>query len=348
MKRFSAFIWTISAIILWSASCKDTTKVTDTTSSGADNSLQIGFYNVENIFDTDNDPKINDDDFTPTGKYQWTADRYRVKLDHTIDALLLMDSKFPDILGLCEIENRRVLEDLLSMERIKAAGYSIIHQDSPDERGIDVALLYKKDLFKVEKSTFYKVTLPSVEDPNTRDILYVKGKSNGEDLHIFVNHWPSRSGGQEKSEVNRITAASILKSKIDSILSKDANAKFLCMGDFNDHPDNKSITETLGARGDRTGSMFNLMASMHGNGSGSYWYKGEWGALDQVMVSFNWIDSNKGWTVNETGSARFVKDDVLMFKDNQGVARPNRTYAGDDYKGGYSDHLPAVVNFVWK
>jgi len=149
-----------------------------------------------------------------------------------------------------------------------------------------VALLYKKEFFKVESSTFYKVTLPSVEDPNTRDILYVKGKSNGEDLHIFVNHWPSRSGGQEKSEVNRITAATVLKSKIDSILSKDANAKVLCMGDFNDHPDNKSITETLGARGERTGSMCNLMASMHGNGRGSYWYKGEGGALDQVMVRF--------------------------------------------------------------
>lgn len=342
MRKWSLYAGLVIATFTWSASCKDTAKKEAAVQTDL-KKAEIAFYNVENIFDTENDPKTNDDDFTPTGKYQWTADRYRLKLEHTIDVFKMMSPDLPEIIGLCEIENRRVLDDMLSMPGFKGFDYGVVHKDSPDERGIDVAMLYDKKLVEVVSYEFLKVVLPNPEDPNTRDILYAEVKMGGEKIHVFINHWPSRSGGQEQSEPNRMKAAEVLRGKMDAVLKDDADARLICMGDFNDHPDNKSITEVVGARGDQSGKMYNLMAAKHANHEGSYWYKGEWGALDQFLISFNWMNAEHGWHISQDG-ARFVKDDTILFRDGQGNLRPNRTYAGDDYKGGYSDHLAAVVS----
>ncbi|MFN6380420.1 MAG: endonuclease/exonuclease/phosphatase family protein [Flavobacteriales bacterium] len=327
----------LAAIMMWSASCKDTTRGAV---EGASNEITVAFYNVENIFDVENDPQTNDDDFTPTGKLEWTEDRYRTKLSRIAEVMGKMKSDFPDIIGMCEVENRKVLEDLVALPQLKAAKYKIIHKDSPDERGIDVALLYKSDVISEEEAAFLRVEIP--EDPNerTRDILKAKLKIGGESIYFFVNHWPSRSGGEIESEFKRMAAARILKSALEPL--EKAGERVIVMGDFNDHPDNKSITEVLQASTNMGSGLYNLAAESHKNGVGSYWYKGEWGALDQFIVTPALLTSTKGW-VTSVSDFRFLKDPSILFTDNKGVERPNRTYVGDDYKGGYSDHLPIVL-----
>lgn len=327
----------LGAIIMWSASCKDTTQSSAPMNT---DTFTVAFYNVENIFDIENDPNTNDDDFTPTGKLEWTEDRYRAKLSHIAEVMAKMNDGLPDIIGMCEVENRKVLEDLIALPELKAAGYNIIHKDSPDERGIDVALLYKSSIVKEESIDFLRVDI--AEDPNerTRDILKAELKIGNESIYFFVNHWPSRSGGQMESEFKRLAAAGVLRKAVAPL--EEAGKKVVIMGDFNDHPDNKSIVEVLKASDEMGKGLYNMAAASHKNGVGSYWYKGEWGALDQFIVTSTLLNAERGW-VSSPSDFRFLKDPAFLFTDNKGIARPNRTYVGDDYKGGYSDHLPIVL-----
>lgn len=340
MRFVKALSIVLVAVVMWSASCKDATKSTENVKLTEANEITVAFYNVENIFDTTNDPNTNDDDFTPAGKLEWTNDRYIVKLRRTAEAMKEMDAELPDILGLCEIENRKVLEDLIAQPELKGYDYAIIHSDSPDERGIDVALLYKKSLSKEVKSEFLRIDIPSSPDDRTRDILHAELQVGAENIHLFVNHWPSRSGGQAESEFKREAAAKTLRAKVDAL--KKENAKIIIMGDFNDHPDDKSILDVLGASEFSGSGLYNLAAEGHRAGEGSYWYKGSWGALDQFIVSPNLLEEGSGWRTLKS-DFRFVKSPILLFTDSKGVARPNRTYVGDDYKAGYSDHLPIVM-----
>jgi predicted extracellular nuclease len=338
-KHLKLALVALSAVMMWGASCKDTTKSAVNDQKIGD-ALVVAFYNVENIFDIVNDPQTNDDDFTPQGKLEWTEDRYKMKLNRIAEVMMKMNSGLPDVIGLCEVENRKVLEDLIALPELKGANYKIIHKDSPDERGIDVALLYKSSIIKEEEAEFLRVSIP--EDPNerTRDILKARLKMGDESVYFFVNHWPSRSGGQMESEFKRVAAAGILKSEVEPL--EKSGSKVIIMGDFNDHPDNKSIVEVLKAGTNLESGLYNLAAESHKNGVGSYWYKGEWGALDQFIVTNTLLTASKGW-MTSVSDFRFVKDPSILFTDNKGVARPNRTYAGDDYKGGYSDHLPIVL-----
>lgn len=340
MRFFKALSIVFAAVVMWGASCKDATKSTENIKLLETKEITVAFYNVENIFDTTDDPNTNDNDFTPTGKLEWTNDRYVVKLRHTAEAMKEMDTGLPDVLGLCEIENRKVLEDLIAQPELKGYDYAIIHADSPDERGIDVALLYKKALCKEVKTEFLRVEFPENPSDRTRDILHAELQVGSENVHFFVNHWPSRSGGQEESEFKREAAARKLRAQVDAL--KSENAKIIIMGDFNDHPDNKSILDVLGASEFSGSVLYNMAAAGHRAGEGSYWYKGSWGALDQFIVSPNLLEAASGWRT-EKGDFRFVKSPVLLFTDSKGVARPNRTYVGDDYKAGYSDHLPIVM-----
>jgi predicted extracellular nuclease len=170
---------------------------------------------------------------------------------------------------------------------------------------------------------------------------------DGETIHFFVNHWPSRSGGQAESEPNRLAVAQLLKAKVDAVFAENANAKIVIMGDFNDHPNDKSVFEVLGAKEVASSSLFNHMYSIHTSGNGSYFYKGEWGALDQMITSRGLMMTNEnpktsGWHVDNQ-SAGVLREEKLLFRDKEGVARPSRSYAGDSYKGGYSDHLPVFI-----
>lgn len=347
MKNMKSVFLVLVALIMWGASCKDVTSAEKdkVKLNKSVNDLTIGFYNVENIYDTSDDPNTLDNDFTPSGKYEWTPDRYKTKLDRVSEVLSLMDNDLPDVVGLCEIENKGVLEDLIATSLLRPGQYGIVHYDSPDERGIDVALIYKRSVLELEHSEKIKVVLPVNEDPNTRDILYVRAKAGGQALHFFVNHWPSRRAGQQESEPSRIKAAEIVKTRMDAILSSDPSARILMMGDFNDYPTDKSIREVIGASGNRGGLFYNTVDSLNAIGQGSYWYKGAWNALDQIIISNSLVSGNEGWVLDNSRPVRFINDERLLFRDREGVARPNRTYVGDDYKGGYSDHLAVVSYF---
>ena len=304
------------------------------------------FYNVENLYDTSNDPKTNDDEFTPSGKVPWTEERLNTKINHLGQVISDINKPgMPDIIGFAEIENLKVLEMLTSSATLSKTKYSIIHFDSPDERGIDVALLYNPATFKVITSEPLSVMLPG--NDQTRDILYVKGKlKTGETLHVFINHWPSRREGSDLSEPKRMVAASVLRTKTDAIQKADKKANILIMGDFNDEPANNSITKGIGALEPTTATSENALYSLlypeFKKGEGSLYYK-DWDLFDQIIVSGNMLSRKKGLHTS-TEDAFIFSAEYLLFKTKNGELRPNRTM-GDKYFGGYSDHLPVYVRF---
>ena len=338
MMSFHSTLIPLICVVLGFGSCATAQRKTN----AAPEQAAVAFYNVENLFDTLDDPLKMDEDFTPTGKLQWNAARYQEKQSRIAEVIDLLPGDLPVFVGLCEVENRTVLSDLIKQPALNAKSrsghYEIIHADSPDERGIDVAAIYDATQLKNVRFEYYSIALPDPKDPNTRDILHAQGTLSGEAIHFFVNHWPSRSGGQSESEPNRLAVAALLKLKVEAVLADDAQAKIIIMGDFNDHPNDRSIYDVLGAKDSPAASFYNQMYAIHTAGNGSYFYKGEWGALDQMITSSGLMNST-GWHV-DASSAGVLRDEKILFRDKEGVARPSRSYAGDSYKGGYSDHLP--------
>ena len=313
----------------------------------------IAFYNVENLFDTVDDPGIMDEEFTPTGEKQWTPERYQVKLRHIARVLTTLDGKHPPaLIGLAEVENRQVMLDLVQTKHFSGSYYSVIHENSPDERGIDVGLLYRPDQFKYLNHQSIPITFPFEPDSRVRDILYVKGVAGGADtLHVFVNHWKSRSGGREATEQMRIYSARVLKRHTDSLLNKNPEANIVAMGDFNDEPANKSLHETLGAKQPkkiRTPKLYNLLYPKDQKGLGTYNYKYEWFMLDNLIVSGGLIKEDHGYRVKPRQVEIFDAPWVMYENPKAGMMIPNRTYGGPNYFGGYSDHLAIWGTFRWK
>lgn len=315
--------------------------------------FRIAFYNVENLFDTIDDPAINDADFLPGARIPWTTDRYEVKLSHLADVIqALSDPQAIAVMGLCEVENMAVIEELVKSPQLIPLRYQIIHRESPDERGIDNAMLYDAGQFKPVAVISIPVALNTVPEDRTRDILYVKGinpKVKSDTLHIFINHWPSRSEGKEISEPKRIRAAESLKARTDSLLNRNPAALIVIMGDFNDEPSDKSLTEALKALPPTAVAvnkeLYNLMYPLFQQGKGTLYYK-DWDLFDQVIISGNFRNKQKGLLF--TGIEGKIFDaEWLMFKNAEGISRPNRT-AAKDYYGGYSDHLPVYVDFLFK
>ena len=308
--------------------------------------MTVVFYNVENLFDLQDEPEKWDEEFTPAGEKKWDQKRYDKKLHDLARVLTAVnEDELPEIVGLCEVENKKVLQDLIGSGELANGKYSIVHNESPDFRGIDCALIYRPAEFKVLYQ--FPVTIRFKDDPDytTRDILYVKGRTkNREKFHIFVNHWPSRIGGLEKTEPNRVEVASVLKSKIDSIYQTDANAKIIVMGDMNDEPNNKSLLQTLGAKSPENESarLVNLMFPLDNENKGTYNYRGNWNMIDNMVVSKSLLD-NKGFQVIENSASIFRKD-WMEYKNNEGKISPNRTYGGPNYYGGISDHFPVYFS----
>lgn len=324
------------------ASCKqDKLTVQIPVSEKQKMSFDIMSYNVENLFDTIDDPNKADEDFTPSGKLQWNTAKYYEHMNHSVEAITNKGTNFPAIVGLIEVENGSVLKDLVNTSYLKGKGYSYVWYEGPDERGIDVAMLYDMNRVSVLQSVNIPVVLESVTDPNTRDILKAEVEIGGEDFIFFVNHWPSRRGGQDESEMHRIKAASVLRREVDQIISVNPKANVICMGDFNDFPSNKSIHDVLQAGVSNEHSvLFNMMSDFEAQKKGTHFYKGEWSPLDQFMVSYGMFE-NKCVNAN---SFEVVSYDFLYYTSKDGVKSPARVYVGDSYKGGYSDHLPILMH----
>lgn len=303
-------------------------------------------YNVENLFDTINDPKIPDEEFLPESVKNWNTERYQKKLNDLVQVISEINPKeLPEIVGLIEIENRTVLEDLVQTGPLNGHGYAIIHEESPDFRGIDVALIYRKDAFQEIMHETLPVVFPDDPEFKTRDILHVTGQIRNKTVHIFVNHWPSRIGGNEKTEPKRVLAASVLKAKVDQIQALDPKARIIIMGDTNDEPVNKSLNETIGAKSPDSGaSLVNLMIPDDLAGKGTYFYSGNWNMLDNLVVSDELISGKRIQIVDQKG---FIHNSEWMTYTNKtGDKTPNRSYVGSKYVGGVSDHFPVYFKMI--
>lgn len=306
----------------------------------------VVFYNVENLFDTIDDPNNDgDDEYTPDGEMEWTEERYHKKLSQIVDVLRLPTGKNPLFAGFCEIENRTVLEDLIQKDELKETNYKISHFNSDDRRGIDVGLIYDSQRFELIEEEKIIIHLDDEPDFVTRDILHVTGKvNNGETLHVFVNHWPSRREGIKETEARRVGVAEILRSKIDEILKQNPDENILVMGDFNDTPVNKSIRDILRGKGMhelKSGDLVNFMLSEYKNNEGSIVHDGEWELVDQFLVSQNLVKEQELYVVKN--NAHILKINELLFKFRNGDEKPSATYGGTKYYGGYSDHLPIYL-----
>ena len=311
---------------------------------------RIMFYNVENFFDIYNDSLTQDDEFLPEGDKHWNYNRFTDKLNKIYKVIIAVGgNEAPEIIGLCEIENRHVLNKLIYNTPLSKYEYEIVHQDSPDNRGIDVALLLRKDKLSLLKKGFFNITFAWDSLKKTRDILYIKGLTPGEDtLHIFVNHWPSRYKGQLETESFRIYVASVLRNKIDSIFNINKESNIIITGDFNDEPQNKSIKEILSAETNFdtiiSNKLYNLSSNLsNSTKSGSLKYKFAWEMFDQFIVSGSLLDSDKiSTTLNDI---HIFNPDFLLEEDNiYSGYRPYRTYRGYKYTGGFSDHLPIFLD----
>ena len=310
------------------------------------------FYNVENFFDTRDDPRTADEEFTPRGDMRWTRARYETKLLHVAKTVRAVGGReLPVLVGLAEVENRRVLNDLVRRTSLAEGNYGIAHRDSPDTRGIDVALLYRRDCFRVADSAFLTVPLSSSE--TTRDILYCKGVFAGRDtLHCFVCHFPSMRGGERQSEWKRIAAATVLRRKIDSVQRRCPTAAIIVMGDFNgtfDTPAQRAL-RTHSPEPPATGHTSRPDTLLYDTGhhlkrknQGSYRYGGRWQLLDHILVSGSLLNGQRG--LRASSRLTVFAADFLLETDRTSFGRkPSRTYSGPRYLGGYSDHLPVFID----
>ena len=306
----------------------------------------VAFYNLENLFDTEHDFNSSDNQFTPDGEKKWDEAIYTNKLQNLAKVISeLANGEAPTFVGVCEIENKKVLEDLISQPSLKNANYAIVHLDSPDERGIDVGFMYNKSLFKVEYFTAHQPDLSYCNDL-TRYILHIQGKViNGETLHFIINHWPSRGGDSAKSEAKRIAAAIKLNEIKYRIIETEPNAKIIIMGDFNDEPSNKSIAETLAVsckqNNTADGQFFNAFCDLEIAKKGSYRYKDAWEMLDQIMVSSTLLSDTTAIHFKNNSAA--IKSETWMLQTGKYEGYPLRTYGGNTYLNGYSDHLPVFI-----
>ena len=298
----------------------------------AQESFRVMFWNVENLFDTKDDSLKNDNEFLPDATRHWTYFRYRDKLTNLAKGIIASGDEYvPDLVGLCEVENDSCIYELVKRSPLREAGYRYVMTDSPDQRGIDVALLYQRGSFRLLQHQSIRIPHEQVKRDPTRDILHAVGRViSGDTLDVIVCHMPSRSGGQWETEPYRMFTAKVLRQTVDSVMNVRTNPHLIIMGDFNDYPSNRSVKEVL--CGD--GRLTNLM---QGKKEGTYRYRGEWGMLDQFLVSEQ---------VPVRG-VQILRHPFLLEEDEKyGGNKPFRTYSGMRYNGGYSDHLPIALD-LW-
>lgn len=308
--------------------------------------VTIAFYNLENLFDTIDDPTTLDDDFTPKGEKRWTNNRYKkkvFKLTKTISEIGTHNTDEPPVLvGIAEVENENVVKDLVGNSNLENINYEYVHYDSPDERGIDTALIYNKDYFTVLYSEPIHVHIINTngEVDNTRDILYVHGILNDEEVHVFVNHWPSKREGKISTDYKRIEAAKVLISYMAKIEEKYPNPNYIIMGDFNDSPKSDSIKTLMD-----TNKFYNPSEHLLTFEKGSASYKRKWSLFDQIIISHSFLNYEKG--THSFLEANIFDEHFLTEFDGKFKGTPFRTYVGRKYVGGYSDHFPVFIQLKY-
>lgn len=316
----------------------------------------VGFYNFENLYDTINDPLTQDEEFLPKGAKHYTSAVYWDKQDHMSRVVAdLGKEKTPDgiaVLGMAEIENETVIRDLINSPKLAKRNYQIVHYDSPDERGVDVALIYQPKYFTVLQSRAIPLMIYNEDGSwrKTRDILFVSGLLDGDTIHFLVNHWPSRRGGETATKDYRNAAAAVNKGIVDSLYAVNPEAKVVIMGDLNDDPVNDSVLKVLGAHksieSTKQGQIFNAVYENYQKGFGSLAYNDAWNQFDQIMLTYPLVKKNPtGYHYYQT---RVFNESYLTEKAGSFAGYPKRTFGGDNYIGGYSDHFPVYVFLVKK
>lgn len=308
----------------------------------------IGFYNLENLYDTINDPLKNDEEFLPKGVNKYTSEIYLEKLSHLSEAISKIGADVnksgPTIMGFSEIENIHVIEDLINMPLLKKNNYGIVHYDSPDIRGVDVGFIYQKSRFKVIGSSSHRLITADTSFI-TRDQLLVQGLLDGEEIYVIVNHWPSKRGGEKRSEPKRVAAAELTRHLSDSLHKINPKVNVIIMGDLNDNPNAKSIAKTLKAKGDKSemkdGELFNPMWKLYKDGIGSYAYRDSWTLIDNIIVSNNLIGND--FSTYKLYVAKVFNETFLQQREGTFKGYPWRMMAGGSYIGGYSDHFPVYI-----
>ena len=311
----------------------------------------IVFYNAENLFDPEKDPYKNDEAFTPSGFYHWTYNRFYKKLNNIAKVLLTINGwEPPDLIGLAEVENANVLNKLCYATGLKSYHYQYVRYDSPDSRGIGVALLFRNDRISILDSYPISVVFPFEPATNNRDILYVKTLIATDTMHLFVNHWTSRFGGAGITIPKRNYYAKVLKDKVDSLLIVHKNPYVIIMGDFNDYPTDESIVKYLQAKNYKNANendeLLNLMAPLAEKNMGTHKTKEFWGYLDQFIVSKSLMYGGNRWQIENHEAVVFDAPFLLVNDEKYGSLKPFRTYSGPKYLGGFSDHLPVKINLV--
>lgn len=316
----------------------------------------IGFYNLENLFDTIQDLNKNDHEFLPAGSKKWTSARYHEKLGNMAKVIGSIGEKLgvdaPLALGICEIENKQVVADLINTPPLKDKNYGIVHYNSPDRRGVDVGFIYRKEFFKVIASNSHRVVAPDIPNFITRDQLVVTGVIETDTLSFIVNHWPSRSGGQKRSEPRRFKAAELTRHIVDSLQTINPEAKILIMGDLNDDPSNKSVRKVLGTETDTKNlapkALFNPMYDMHRKGLGTLAYRDTWQIFDQIILSQALVQAQEVNYFYMPNSASVFSPSWIKQSEGRYAGYPLRTYVGPNYQAGYSDHFPVYLFLIKK
>lgn len=311
----------------------------------------VAFYNLENLFDTINNNGQYDLEFSPQGKKRWDSRKYRSKINRLGYAISQMKTQTtplgPAVIGVSEIENASVLEDLVKAEPIKSWNLKYVHHDSPDLRGVDVGLLYNPRLFRVIRVTNHRLKVPGREDFKTRDQMCVVGLLGGSRVAVIVNHWPSRRGGQQQSSWLREAAASLSREIADSLYKVDPDMGVIVMGDLNDDPHDVSVSKTLGAcrnaKDAQKGGFYNPFWEKLDKGIGSYIYRNGWDLFDQIIVNSNIADGACGLKYHD---AEVLNKDFLLQQDGQYKGSPLRTFSSDVWLDGYSDHLPTEIFLI--
>ncbi len=310
--------------------------------------LGVAFYNLENLFDTINNNGKYDLEFSPKGDRKWDGHKYRSKINNMAYAISQMTTKTtpagPAIIGVSEIENKSVLDDLVKADPIKKWNLQVVHHDSPDRRGVDVSLLYNPRLFKVINVTNHTLCIPELPDFRTRDQMCVTGLLAGSRVAVIVNHWPSRRGGTEQSSWLREAAASLSRHIADSLLAQDPNMGIIVMGDLNDDPSDPSCSKVLGAVKNAKDvaplGFYNPFWKKLDDGIGSYIYRGAWDLFDQIIINSNLVDGSCGL---EFIGAEVLNKEFLKQQSGQYKGYPHRTFSGGAWTNGYSDHFPTEI-----